>query len=40
MDVTIAGFALLLFLPLLLMVMAVIRLERPGQAIFRQRRPG
>jgi undecaprenyl-phosphate glucose phosphotransferase len=39
-DVTIAGFALLLFLPLLLMVMAVIRLESPGQAIFRQRRTG
>ena len=40
MDVTIAGFALLLFLPMLLMVMAVIRLESPGQAIFRQRRTG
>jgi putative colanic acid biosynthesis UDP-glucose lipid carrier transferase len=40
MDVTIAGFALLLFLPLLLVVMAVIRLESPGQAIFRQRRTG
>ena len=40
MDVTIAGFALLLFLPLLLVVMAVIRLESPGRAIFRQRRTG
>ena len=40
LDVSIAGFALLLFLPLLLMVMAVIRLESPGQAIFRQRRTG
>jgi putative colanic acid biosynthesis UDP-glucose lipid carrier transferase len=40
MDVTIAGFALLLFLPFLLMVMVVIRLETPGQAIFRQRRTG
>jgi putative colanic acid biosynthesis UDP-glucose lipid carrier transferase len=40
LDVSIAGFALLLFLPLLLVVMAVIRLETPGQAIFRQRRTG
>ena len=40
LDVTLAGFALLLFLPLLLMVMGVIRLESPGQAIFRQRRTG
>jgi len=40
LDVSIAGFALLLFLPLLLMVMLVIRLESPGQAIFRQRRTG
>jgi putative colanic acid biosynthesis UDP-glucose lipid carrier transferase len=40
MDVTIAGFALLLFLPFLLMVMVVIRLETPGRAIFRQRRTG
>jgi lipopolysaccharide/colanic/teichoic acid biosynthesis glycosyltransferase len=40
LDVSIAGFSLLLFLPLLLMVMAVIRLETPGQAIFRQRRTG
>jgi putative colanic acid biosynthesis UDP-glucose lipid carrier transferase len=40
LDVTIAGSALLLFLPLLLMVMVVIRLESPGPAIFRQRRTG
>ena len=40
LDVMIAGFSLLLFLPLLLMVMLMIRLESPGQAIFRQRRTG
>jgi putative colanic acid biosynthesis UDP-glucose lipid carrier transferase len=40
LDVLIAGFALLLFLPLLLMVMAAIKLESPGPAIFRQRRTG
>jgi putative colanic acid biosynthesis UDP-glucose lipid carrier transferase len=40
LDVWVAGFALLLFLPLLLMVMLVIRLESPGEAIFRQRRTG
>jgi putative colanic acid biosynthesis UDP-glucose lipid carrier transferase len=40
LDVTIAGFALLLFLPFLLMVMIAIRSETPGQAIFRQRRTG
>jgi len=40
LDVTVAGSALLLFLPLLLMVMLVIRLESPGQAIFKQRRTG
>ena len=39
-DVLIAGFALLLFLPLLLMVSAAIRAESPGPAIFRQRRTG
>ncbi len=39
-DIAVAGFALLLFLPLLLIVMLVIRLESPGQAIFRQRRTG
>ena len=40
LDVLVAGPALLLFLPLLLMVMLVIRLESPGQSIFRQRRTG
>jgi putative colanic acid biosynthesis UDP-glucose lipid carrier transferase len=40
LDVSIAGFALLLFLPLLLVVMAAIRAESPGGAIFRQRRTG
>jgi lipopolysaccharide/colanic/teichoic acid biosynthesis glycosyltransferase len=40
LDVLIAGFSLLLFLPLLLVVMAVIRAESPGDAIFRQRRTG
>ncbi|WP_349257108.1 sugar transferase, partial [Phenylobacterium sp.] len=38
LDVLIAGFALLLFLPLLAVVSGVIRLESPGPAIFRQRR--
>jgi putative colanic acid biosynthesis UDP-glucose lipid carrier transferase len=40
LDVSIAGFALLLFLPLLVVVMMVIRLESPGSPIFRQRRTG
>ena len=40
LDVSVAGAALLLFLPLLLVVMVVIRLETPGQSIFRQRRTG
>jgi putative colanic acid biosynthesis UDP-glucose lipid carrier transferase len=40
LDVSIAGFALLLFLPLFVVVVAVIRLESPGQSIFRQRRTG
>jgi putative colanic acid biosynthesis UDP-glucose lipid carrier transferase len=40
LDVAIAGFSLLLFLPLLLVVMAAIRLESPGASIFRQRRTG
>ena len=39
-DIVAAGLALLLFLPLLLLVMAAIRLESPGSAIFRQRRTG
>jgi putative colanic acid biosynthesis UDP-glucose lipid carrier transferase len=40
MDVAVAGWALLLFLPLLLLVMVVIQVESPGPAIFRQRRTG
>ncbi|MBS0334772.1 MAG: sugar transferase [Proteobacteria bacterium] len=39
-DVLLAGLALLLFLPLLLLVSGVIKLESPGPAIFRQRRTG
>jgi putative colanic acid biosynthesis UDP-glucose lipid carrier transferase len=39
-DIFAAGFGLLVFLPLLLVVMLAIRLESPGQAIFRQRRTG
>ena len=40
LDVLIAGFALFLFLPLLIVVSLAIRLESPGPAIFRQRRTG
>jgi putative colanic acid biosynthesis UDP-glucose lipid carrier transferase len=39
-DITVAGGALLLFLPLLLVVMVAIQMESPGPAIFRQRRTG
>ena len=39
-DVLLAGFALLLFLPFLIVVSAAICLESPGPAIFRQRRTG
>ena len=39
-DILAAGFALLLFLPLLGLVVVAIRLESPGPAIFRQRRTG
>jgi putative colanic acid biosynthesis UDP-glucose lipid carrier transferase len=39
-DILVAGLALLLFLPLLLTVATMIRLESPGPAIFRQRRTG
>lgn len=39
-DIGAAGFALLLFLPLLALVATVVRLETPGPAIFRQRRTG
>jgi len=39
-DIVAAAVALLLFLPLLLLVMGLIRLESPGPSIFRQRRTG
>lgn len=39
-DMLAAGFGLLLFLPLLLLVMVAIQMESPGPAIFRQRRTG
>ena len=39
-DIVAAGFGLLLFLPLLVVVMLAIRAESPGPAIFRQRRTG
>ena len=39
-DILLGGLALLLFLPLLLTVAAMIRIESPGPAIFRQRRTG
>jgi putative colanic acid biosynthesis UDP-glucose lipid carrier transferase len=39
-DILAAGAGLLLFLPLLFMAFALIRLESPGPAIFRQRRTG
>ena len=39
-DILAAGFGLLLFLPLLMTVLVLIRLESPGPAIFRQRRTG
>jgi putative colanic acid biosynthesis UDP-glucose lipid carrier transferase len=39
-DVVGAALGLLVFLPLLLLVMAVIKLESRGPAIFRQRRTG
>ena len=39
-DIVVAGFALLLFLPLLVMVTVAIRVESPGRAIFLQRRTG
>lgn len=40
LDISVAGFALLLFLPLLLVVSMAIRTESAGPAIFRQRRTG
>jgi putative colanic acid biosynthesis UDP-glucose lipid carrier transferase len=39
-DILAAGFGLLLFLPLLVVVIFAIRAESPGSAIFRQRRTG
>jgi putative colanic acid biosynthesis UDP-glucose lipid carrier transferase len=39
-DVLGAGVGLLLFLPLLVLVMTLIKLESPGPAVFRQRRTG
>jgi putative colanic acid biosynthesis UDP-glucose lipid carrier transferase len=39
-DIVAAAFALLLFLPLLVVVMVAIQIESPGPAIFRQRRTG
>ncbi|MGH6909629.1 MAG: exopolysaccharide biosynthesis polyprenyl glycosylphosphotransferase [Phenylobacterium sp.] len=39
-DILVAGCALLLFAPLLMVVMVAIRTESPGPAIFRQRRTG
>ena len=39
-DIVAAGIGLLLFLPLLLLVMGLIRLESPGPSVFRQRRTG
>ncbi len=39
-DVTLAGLALLILSPLLLLTAAAIKLDSPGRAIFRQRRRG
>lgn len=39
-DIIMSGGALLFFLPLLLTVALLIRLESPGRALFRQRRTG
>jgi putative colanic acid biosynthesis UDP-glucose lipid carrier transferase len=39
-DILASAVGLLIFLPLLVLVMVVIRLESPGPAIFRQRRTG
>ena len=40
LDILISLFALGLFLPLMLTIAAIIRLESPGPALFRQRRGG
>lgn len=39
-DITMAFCALLVFLPLMLLAAALVRLESPGPAFFRQRRTG
>jgi putative colanic acid biosynthesis UDP-glucose lipid carrier transferase len=39
-DVVASAVALFLFLPLLVLVMTLIKLESPGPAVFRQRRTG
>jgi len=39
-DITMAFLALMVFLPLLLTVALLVRLESPGPALFRQRRTG
>ena len=39
-DIVVSAWALLLFLPLLLTVAMLVRLESPGPALFRQRRTG
>jgi putative colanic acid biosynthesis UDP-glucose lipid carrier transferase len=39
-DIFASAFGLLVFLPLLILVMAAIRLETPGPAIYRQKRTG
>jgi putative colanic acid biosysnthesis UDP-glucose lipid carrier transferase len=40
LDVVISIFALILFLPIIVAIAAIIRLESPGPALFRQRRGG
>jgi putative colanic acid biosynthesis UDP-glucose lipid carrier transferase len=39
-DIVVAAGALLVFLPLLLVIALLVRLESPGPALFRQRRTG
>lgn len=39
-DIVVALIALLIFLPLLVTIAALVRLESPGPALFRQRRTG
>jgi putative colanic acid biosynthesis UDP-glucose lipid carrier transferase len=40
LDLTVAGLALILFLPLLLLIAAAIRAQGPGPVLFRQQRTG